>query len=239
MARLIFVDEGEQAKVAEAAARVAGDVGAVVTTKTPAVVEFVDWRPGEGSFARQGYVGIYQKFGDPELQILVDVAAESARRLFWTTVLLELLVIALVFALAPPISAWFAASVVLWAAFVVVALVYVGTWRLSGLLEREFLERLRQEVSRQGAVRTPMEIEEATARARVLAKVRIAQLKKDLRASRPSPSARDLFRFGRAATDEGASETERAAQDKDEEKRQRLLALKRELDEKRRDDARP
>lgn len=194
MTRLIYVEEAEQARISEGVAKVVREMGGVVDTHTPSVVEFEHLNPGgRYSFSKAGYVGIYQRFGERGLELVLQVFAVSPYRLFWTTVVLELLVVGLIFGAGPPIAVWFLASLVLWAALVAAALIYLGTWYSSRQLEAEMLDRVRTEVGRGRSVLTPMELEEKELRARVLAKARISELKAEAREQRrPSPRGLEL-----------------------------------------------
>jgi hypothetical protein len=94
------------------------------------------------SLQRGGYVGVYQPISEAGIEVLVQAWATGARRAWWGTVTLQLIVVLLMFATSPPSVAWYNAALVLWPWLIAAGLVYALTFRASREVEDDLAAAL-------------------------------------------------------------------------------------------------
>lgn len=141
--RIAFLEDADQARVAEAVVGVLKDRGALVTEHTHSHVRFEGLDSGsEYAFEKGGYVGVYQHAGEREVELRVRVDAPGPRRAFWWTTGASAATAVLFFILNPSGSLWVSVGTLLWAAFLGTLVVYLGTWRSSWRLESTLLDAL-------------------------------------------------------------------------------------------------
>lgn len=140
--KVAYLEEADQTVVAEVVRNLLKARGALVTEFTHTRVKFEGFRRDDYSFTKGGTVGVYQRVGEKEVQLRIKVEATIPSRIFWRTVFIELLAAFLLLAWNPSPTAVTLGAVGLWTGFVVVFLIYLGTWRTSAALEREILRDL-------------------------------------------------------------------------------------------------
>lgn len=154
-----YLEDADQAAVAAAVADLIRARGGLVTEATHSHVRFEGLNPGrEYSFSKGGYVGVYHHVGEKEVELRLRVEASVPARIFWWTVLADLVGAILLFVLGPSGSVWVSLGALMYAAFLAALLLYVGTFRSTWHVERElfqeFLDRVRELPNVRGGVET-------------------------------------------------------------------------------------
>ena len=147
MPHTLVVAEAKQAQVLHLAKEAVEARGALLDEVTHARIVFEGVR-SPGSFARGGYVGVYQAVGDKTVEVLVEAYATGPRQAWWATVALQALAVVALLAISPPSSVFFLASLALWPWLLAAGLLYYLTLRGSRQLEDELhasmLAKLRE-----------------------------------------------------------------------------------------------
>lgn len=182
------------------------------------------------SWARTGYVGIYQHLGEKEVEVALVLRARWPARILWIVALVNVLVAIATAIMNPPGTTWFLTAMVTGFALLVAALVQVATLKRVREEERLLLQEFEAEFEKglDGRVETQEERELREAEAALEGELVRRRVERERRpAAKPQGSR---FRL-RPRKDEPAAPP--TGEDL-EARRQALLARKAALEEKRR-----
>jgi hypothetical protein len=144
-----FLDEADPQEVAHAVRLVVERRGGLVREHVTSRVRFTDQPKGK-AWLRDGYVGIYQPLGEPQVELRLALHARWPRRLVWLVALADLVMAILFFVLSPEGNAWIVGAALGFFALLAAGLVYLNT--LEPVREEEkvwiaaFDAELRQEL---------------------------------------------------------------------------------------------
>lgn len=225
--RSAFLDEAEPEVISHAVRDVLERRGALISEHRHSRVRFHGLRPRAMSWARAGYVGIYQPQGESEAEVRLRLRARWPWRVLLAVCALNVVVTIATIFVNPAGTTWSVLAILTGLALVAAGLVYVGTLKSVREEERSIMEEF------EAAFGALPEAEVASDEEREL-RVREAELEGELvrrrleraRAAQPKPR-----RFGLRPRD--------AVQPADadlEARRAELLARKAELEAKKREE---
>ncbi|HWH09316.1 MAG TPA: hypothetical protein VNX21_08955 [Candidatus Thermoplasmatota archaeon] len=149
--RSTFLEDADAAVVAHTVRRVLDARGVLVREHASARVRFLAQAPdGRWSWTREGYVGIYQPYGERDVEVRLILRARAPYRLFWGTAATVLLLSALTLLANPPGTTWFLVAFTGGLALLVATLLYMNTWRPVREEERALLAAFEEEFQREG-----------------------------------------------------------------------------------------
>ena len=141
-----FLDDAEPAAVSHAVRQVLDRDGrALVSEHVSSRVKF-QLRPSTASWARAGYVGIYQHVGEKEVEVRLALRARWPSRILGGVAIADVAIVLLTFLLNPPGTTWFLLSVITGLALLVAGLLYLNTLRSVRTEERDLMERFEAEL---------------------------------------------------------------------------------------------
>lgn len=144
-----FLDEANPQEVSHAVRSVVEARGALVAEHLSSRVRFTD-RPQGKAFLRDGYVGIYQPYGEPQVELRLVLRARWPWLILWSVALVDLVMALLFFIVAPEGNAWIVGAALGGFALLAAALVHLNT--LQPIREEEsawlaaFEDALRREL---------------------------------------------------------------------------------------------
>lgn len=238
-----YLDEADPGAISHAVRDVLERHGALVTEHVSSRVRFHAMQDGSRwSWDRAGYVGIYQRYGEKEVEVRLDVKARWPHRILWTIATINAVVWISAAILNPPGTTWFLLAFACGMALVVAGLVHLNTLRGVRDLERRLMDEFEAEFTKDhvaAAILTmeQRELEDAEARlAGEIERLRIHKARKDApkpareKAPRASVSGRLKLSFRKRP-----DEPEAPPQDEEAQKRDRLEALRAELERRKRE----
>lgn len=134
-----YLDDAEPAAVSHAVRDVLERRGALVSEHLHSRVRFRGLTPGELSWSREGYVGIYQHTGERDVELRLLLRARWPYRMLWTVALLNVLAALTVIVTNPSGTVWFLAAFTMGFALLTAGILYVGTLRSVRAEERALL----------------------------------------------------------------------------------------------------
>ena len=252
-----FLDSAVPSDVSHAVRDVVERQGFLVSEHVSGRVRFRGVpRGARHEWTRMGYVGIFQRFGETEVEVRLLLRALWPWRILWTVAAVNVVAALATIVTNPPVNTWIFVAGVCGFALLVAGLLYLNTLRPVRDEERLLMEDLEEEFRR---VLPAARLEDALTRADREAELvlegevtarRVALARKE---EAPAPrSARKGFRFnllpGRRAPpptppsdapSNAPSEAPAEPEEGVEERRARLLARKAELEARRRGEKGP
>ena len=228
--RTAFLDDAQPEAVSHAVRRVLEERGALVSEHRHSRVRFHGYSPGDYSWERSGYVGIYQHLGEPEVMVRLILRAKWPWRLLWAVALVNVVVALATAAANPPGTTWVLIAILTGFALLAAALVYVGTLRPVREEERALLEAFEAEFAK-GLPGARVEDEEEREARRLEAELEGELTRRRLERARPLAAKGGRFSLRPRAKEAPAAADEEGA----DERRARLLARKAELEARRRE----
>ncbi|GEM_PF-7088164 len=143
-----FLDEGRPEEVAHAIRQVVEARGALVREHVARRVRFAD-QPKGRAWLRDGYVGIYQPLGEPQVEVRLLLRARWPWRILWTVALLNLVLALVLVITAPDGNTWFLAAFAGGFALLAAALVHLNTLEPVRQEEAAWMEAFEQELRRE------------------------------------------------------------------------------------------
>lgn len=140
-----FLEGTDAQPVSDAATRALTRRGAIVDEHTPTHVVFEGLALDAHRFDRGGVLTLTQPALEKEVELRLRVRSRLTGSVFWWVVSVELAIALLTFVVGPRPSTWFAIGVALWAIFLVVGLVHLGTIPSSRAAERDLLREILEE----------------------------------------------------------------------------------------------
>lgn len=247
-----FLDEAEPSAVSHAVRDVLERHGALVTEHVTSRVRFHSLSGGSGwSWTRAGYVGIYQPYGEKEVEVRLALRARWPHRILWTVASINVIVWLVTLLVNPPGTTWFVLAALTGLALVVAGIVHLNTWSGVARQEAQLMEEFEAELRKTGAG-AAIERDEArrlrdaeAALAGEVERVRVERARKaepkpaKTKTPKPARSGGPKLSFGRKKDPAAPPQADSEADDDDESpeaKRARLLALKAELERRREGD---
>lgn len=188
--RSAFLEDADPAGASHAVRRVLDARGALVREHASARVRFLAQAPdGRWSWTREGYVGLYQPYGERDLEVRLVLRARFPYRVFWATAAVVLAVCGLTILLNPPGTTWFVVAFTGGLALLVATLLYVNTWRPVREEERVLMLAFEEEFQREGvasALEREDEREMHALEADLAGEVERRRVESDARAARAS-----------------------------------------------------
>lgn len=192
--RELVIDEGTLEGTSTHVRDAVEELGGVVSEHALVRTRFDTLRPGGEAFARAGYVGVYQPFGEARVTLRVRVWARWPRRLVHIILALGAFAALAMFLLRPDPSVWILGSIAAWSALGLAFLVYAGTFDVTRRIETQLVEQLADRVHAETGARvyTKAEWDERAQRLKEAAKMKAKQVKgeakpEDVRAEEPEP----------------------------------------------------
>ena len=221
-----FLDQAEQTSVSHAIRDVLEKRGALVTEHVSSRVRFhlagsrLEWQ-------REGYVGVYQRLGEKDVEVRLVLRAKWPHRILWTVALVDVLGALLTFVLNPPGTTWFVVAFLEGTALLVAGLLYLNTWTSAREEERALMREFEAEFHTDAVavvIEGADEREQRDAEAALQGEVEMVRVERDRKAA-PKPERKPArapkFKLGlrKKEPEESPDET-----------RARLLARKAELE---------
>lgn len=149
--REFVVSDAPLERVAALARATVEEAGGVVAQHTATTTEFDELVVEEGDWAREGYVGTYQNYGEDPVRLRVRVWASTPRSLFHWTAFLGLVQAVVFFSMSlaglpPSANVWILTALVTFAALAVATIMYASSWAESADLEDELARRLTSRI---------------------------------------------------------------------------------------------
>lgn len=141
-----FLDDAEPEAVSHAVRAVLERRGALVSEHLHSRVRFRGLVPQKLSWAREGYVGIYQRTGEREVEVRLLLRAAWPFRILWTVALLNVVTAVLVAIINPSGTVWFVAAFLCAFALLVAAILYLGTLKHVRAEERAIMDDFEAEL---------------------------------------------------------------------------------------------
>ena len=143
-----YLDHADPAQVAHAVRDVLERRGALVSEHLHSRVRFRGLTPARHTWSREGYVGIYQRLGEREVEVRLLLRARWPWRLLWTVALANVLAVVAILATRPSGTMVFLATFLMAFALLVAGIVYLQTWRPVRREERELMDEMEAEFQR-------------------------------------------------------------------------------------------
>lgn len=234
--RSAYLDDADPEALSHAVRGVIERRGALVTEHRPRRVRFGGYRPHAMSWARVGYVGIYQALGEREAEVRLLVRAKWPWRLLWTVCIVNVVLLLFAIVTNPPGTVWSMLAILGGLALVAATVLYVGTLKSVREDERGMLADFEAAFEALGDV--DVETDEERELRELEAELEGEITKRKLVASRPAKAPKPAKEKGKrfslrpgkkvAEAAEGAEGVEETP----EQRRERLLARKAELEAK-------
>lgn len=227
--RSAYLDDAEPEAISHAVRDVLEKRGALISEHRHSRVKFHGLKPARLSWPRAGYVGIYQHLGEREAEVRFFLRARIPWRLLWTVCVVNVFLLIFAFATNAAPTAWTMLAIFGGLALVGAGVLYVGTLKGVRNEERAIMEEFER------AFQAIPEVDVVTAEERELAQLE-AELegeitRRRIEANRP-PRAKGARKFslrpGKKTEEASAGEDETP-----EQRRERLLARKAELEARR------
>ena len=139
--RSAFLEDADPAAASQAVRRVLDARGALIREHTSARVRFTVTAPDGGwSWTRAGYVGVFQRYGERDVEVRLLLRARWPHRIFWGTAAVVLAACILTVLANPPGTTWFLVATLGALALLVATLLYVNTWRSVREDERALMQ---------------------------------------------------------------------------------------------------
>lgn len=155
------MSEAPLERVAAIARATVEEVGGVVAQNTETTTEFDSLVPQEGDWAREGYVGTYQNYGEDPVRLRIRVWAGWPRALFLWTVFLGLaqavvfLSLSLI-GLSPSANVWIFSAIATFALLAIATVMYASSWAADADLEDEIARELTSRISEDEEIPGPV-----------------------------------------------------------------------------------
>lgn len=231
--RSAYLDDAEPEAISHAVRDVLEKRGALISEHRHSRVKFHGLKPHKMSWARAGYVGIYQHLGEREAEVRFYVRARMPWRILWTVSVVNVLFLVFAFATNAAPTAWTMLAIFGGLALVAATVLYVGTLKSVRNEERAIMD----EFERAFGTIPDVDVvdEEARELARLEAELEGEIVRRKIEANRPPPVKREKGkRFSLRPGKKGEREGE-GADETPEERRERLLARKAELEARKRE----
>jgi hypothetical protein len=191
MMQAAYLDSADPAAVSHAVRTVLERRGALVREAVTSRIQFHSM-PTESvkSWTRSGYVGIYQRVGEREVEVRLVLRARWPHRIFWGTAVVDLLVALLAWILQPDGTTWFVLAFLCGLALVIATLLYVNTWRSVREQERAVMADVERELQTENVAPAVVTMDERAlleAEAELEAEVERVRLEKAHRAAPRKP----------------------------------------------------
>lgn len=144
--RSAYLDDAEPEALSHAVRSVLDRRGALVTEHRHSRVRFDGYRPNSMSWARQGYIGIYQALGEREAEVRLIVRAKWPWRILWTVCVLNVLALGVAIATNPGGTVWSTLAILGGLALIAASLLYVGTLKSVREDERSLMADFETEL---------------------------------------------------------------------------------------------
>lgn len=159
--RSAFLEDADPAAVSQAVRRVLDERGALVREHTSTRIRFTAQAPdGAWSWTRSGYVGVFQRYAERDVEVRLLLRARWPHRIFWGTAAVVLAACLVTVLANLPGTMWFLTSMLGGLALLVATLLYMNTWRAVREEERALMQALEAGFQA-GGVATALEQEEA------------------------------------------------------------------------------
>lgn len=192
-----FLDEADPEAVSHAVRHVLEEKGALVTEHRHSRVRFEGSPPlAPPAWKRQGYVGIYQRVGEKDVEVRLVLRARWPWRILVTVALVNVLVTVATILVNPPGTVWFLFAFLGGFALLVAILLHVNTLKHVRIEERQLMDAFEEAFRAGLADAHVLDLEEkrlADAEAQLEAELTRRRLDRD-RADEPRP-ARTKPRF--------------------------------------------
>ena len=143
-----FLDDAEPAAVSHAVRDVLERRGALVSEHLHSRVRFRGLVPTKLSWSREGYVGIYQRTGEREVEVRLLLRATWPFRILWTVALFNVIAAILVATTGQSGTTWFVTAFVCAFALLVATILYVGTLKHVRAEERGIMDEFEAELQK-------------------------------------------------------------------------------------------
>jgi hypothetical protein len=247
-----YLAEANPSAISHAVRDVLERHGALVTEHVSSRVRFHALADGsKWSWDRAGYVGIYQRFGEKEVEVRLDLKARWPHRILWTVASVNVLVWLVTAIWNPPGTTWFVFAFLTGLALIVSGLVYLNTWRGVNALERQLMVEFEAEFQKDHVAAAMIDLEQReledaeAALAGEIERIRLAKARKD--APKPAKPAKEKaplmaragkmkLAFGKKKdADEEAAPLPTPPVDEEAQKQARLAALREEIERRKRE----
>lgn len=233
--KALFLDNAQPGEVAHAVRDVLERRGMLVSEHRSSRIRFRGTLEGaRHTWSREGYVGVYQRVGEREVELRLLLRALWPYRIFWAVALVNVVLALLVIVSNPPGTTWFLVAFLGGLALLSAGLVHVGTFKPVRREEESLLADIRAELVAHVAherMETGEEREDRLFEEGVLGEVEKVRVDAVRKAEAPAKPAGRRFALMPGKKDAPASPPGESA----EEKRARLLARKAELEAKQQD----
>lgn len=149
--RSAFLEDADPSAVSHAVRAELERRGALVTEHVSTRVRFRSRPEERWSWTRSGYVGLYQPYGERDVEVRLILRARWPHRIFWGTAAVVLGLCLLTVILNPPGTTWFLVAFLGGFALLVSSLLYVNTLRGVREEERAFMEAFEEAVRLEAA----------------------------------------------------------------------------------------
>lgn len=226
--RSAYLDDADPEALSHAVRGVLERRGALVTEHRPRRVRFGGYRPHAMSWPRVGYVGIYQALGEREAEVRLLVRAQWPWRILWTVSIVNVVLLLFAIVTNPPGTVWTMLAILGGLALVAASVLYVGTLKSVREDERGILAEFETEFEKLGDV--DVETDDERELRELEAELEGEITKRRIDANRPPKAPNEKGK--RFSLRPGKKADERADDESPEQRRERLLARKAELERK-------
>lgn len=241
--RSAYLDDADPDAVSHAVRRVLEARGALVREHRHSRIRFAGLGDTGWSWERSGYVGLFQRLGEREMEVRLRLRAAWPYRLLWATALVNVLAALTTIVMHPDGTTWVLVAILGGFALLASGLVHVGTLRHVREEERSLMEGIETELAQGSGVVVGQDARSAAdEEAQLAAELEARRLARERKAAPPKPreakaekKRRFALRPRKEAPPPAEPEAAPAAEETPEERRARLLARKAELEARRRE----
>lgn len=185
--RAAFLEDADPAAVAHAIRGELDRRGALVSEHVSTRVRFQSRPADRWSWTRAGYVGLYQAYGEKDVEVRLLLRARWPHRIFWGTAVAVLVLCLLTILIDPPGTTWFLVAFAGGFALLVSTLLYMNTWRGVREEERAIMEGFEAAIraaAAAGELRRPEDRELEALEADIEGELERRRVKRDDQAAR-------------------------------------------------------
>lgn len=143
-----YLQEADPHDVSAAVRRVLESGGALVQEHVSTHVRFQSLPPQRPAWRRQGYVGIYQPYGDPDVEVRLLLRANWPWRLLWGAAAFNLVLFVVLLAMQPTGTTWYLAAFLMGLLLLVTGILHLNTMHAVRAEERGWMRAFEEELSR-------------------------------------------------------------------------------------------
>lgn len=239
-----FLDDAEPDQVSHAVRDVVERKGGLVSEHLHSRVRFRGLAPGRYAWNREGYVGIYQRTGERDVEVRLILRARWPYRLLWLVALANVIAAVATILTNPPGTVWFLVAFTCAFALLVASILYLNTLRHVRSEERALMDDFETEFQKDIEGASVLDQEAAELKRLELELEGEIEKRRLDRARKDAPPAEKRPRFSlrpgkkpkAPERREPSAPTAEASDDELAARREALLKRKAEIEAKRRDE---